>query len=578
MIGKESVHFTSGYRKERLPFGNRNRIAQEAEALRQIREEEETPDRIRQMKTLYYDLDPGRYSEGERFYRQARFMADYEDTYRYRGLFRRYFPTYSAMSGEQLRGYFGFRTRFRKGTPDTEVPISFVYVYAYELINGVGVTAEEGFSRLKELKEQYGEKDIALAQSLISWIRDYIVYYNLGKEAAAEFYDLTSGEHFSSLFQKTDDKGSDEELFAVLSELSSYPISKSQFYKKNPELIHGALNEVWRALSDWYELQGGDGLAEKCCGIKRSTIYRMFRSAVFYDHLKYDSYCYEISPALRFRHENNMWYKESFDKIEKKSSEIGMICRETDRILRIKTGFGRELKQTQTDQNRQDSEIISGAIDRYLKKNEEAKRPVVTIDISKLEEIRLNADLTRDALLVENSEEIDIRVTEPEEIIIKTEDIKSGDIISTEIESTAADTGDEAKNESMAAGAGDEVGIESTAAGAGDEAKTESMTAGAEDGAGIEQTAADTGDGSLSELITEEELFLLRSLLYNLPYRDHFQKLHVSVTILADQINDHLMDLFEDTVIEFTGEEPALVEDYVAELRRLFPEERGTAS
>ena len=40
--------------------------------------------------------------------------------------------------------------------------------------------------------------------------------------------------------------------------------------------------------------------------------------------------------------------------------------------------------------------------------------------------------------------------------------------------------------------------------------------------------------------------------------------------MLADSINEKLMDMIGDVVIEFDGEDPVLVEDYEEELEGLF--------
>ena len=49
------------------------------------------------------------------FCKQGKFMEDFEDDFDYRGEFVRYFPTYQAMNDAQLRGYFSWRTRIRRG-------------------------------------------------------------------------------------------------------------------------------------------------------------------------------------------------------------------------------------------------------------------------------------------------------------------------------------------------------------------------------------------------------------------------------------------------------------------------------
>ena len=40
-------------------------------------------------------------------------------------------------------------------------------------------------------------------------------------------------------------------------------------------------------------------------------------------------------------------------------------------------------------------------------------------------------------------------------------------------------------------------------------------------------------------------------------------------SLLADSINEQLFDSFGDTVIEFDGEDPQIIEDYAEELKGL---------
>lgn len=510
MQGNESVRYTSGYHREKLPRRGWRRIEDEAAALRQIREEEELPDRIRELKALYYELNPGLVSEAERFYRQARFMADYEDGYEFKGLFRRYFPTYSAMTGSQLRGYFGFRTRFRAGRADPDPPISFAYVYAYELIHGIGVTKEGGYEELKRLRRIYGDKDIAFKQGVSGWLRDYVVYYNMGREAAKECFDLGPGEALSALLKEEGMEGG--EIPKAMIRMSSYPVLKSPLYKKDPELMEEVLSGVWTALSEALSGMGSETLQGRCFGPDRTTEYRMFRSAVFFDHLDPGEYVYEVSPAERYRHDALGWHRQirgAFNgslEGDRKSQELGRICRETDRLLRLELRLARELTAKQTDPIY--TEVIQRVIAQILAQRREAARPKITIDMSKLGEIRRDADEIRDALLVEEQE------TEAGDD--KTSDTKTGDI--------------------------------ETAVG------------------------ASTSSHPVIPGWKEEETFLLHSLLYNLPWKEHLREHHQLASVLAEGINDHCMELFQDTVIEFEEEQPVLVEDYITDLKEMLPE------
>ena len=130
-----------GYQETALPFAGREL---------KLPETEKIPERIRKMRHLY---EYGRESVRDRagnFYRQAVFMQDFEDDYPWKGDFFRYFPTYHDLDTRQLRGYFTWRARLRKGD-FRKIPTSAAYIYVYELLNGVG--ADSPGEVLKKLEE-----------------------------------------------------------------------------------------------------------------------------------------------------------------------------------------------------------------------------------------------------------------------------------------------------------------------------------------------------------------------------------------------------------------------------------------
>ena len=82
------------------------------------------------------------------FYKQGMFMKDFEDTYENTAPFSSYFPDYQMMGYDQLRTYFTWRTKVRKGEI-TFISPSYLFLYLYELLNNIGVdNPEDGLHKI----------------------------------------------------------------------------------------------------------------------------------------------------------------------------------------------------------------------------------------------------------------------------------------------------------------------------------------------------------------------------------------------------------------------------------------------
>ena len=130
---KEKVKFVTGYTNSPLSFGGRRR-------------NEQLPEKLQQMKAMYNVFDRRLNSESYYFYRQGKFMEDYEENFEFKGVFNRFFPTYHIMTNDQLRGYFDFRTKIRKCINEdgdilsfVGINVSYLYVYIYEILNMIGI-------------------------------------------------------------------------------------------------------------------------------------------------------------------------------------------------------------------------------------------------------------------------------------------------------------------------------------------------------------------------------------------------------------------------------------------------------
>ena len=59
----------------------------------------------------------------------------------------------------------------------------------------------------------------------------------------------------------------------------------------------------------------------------------------------------------------------------------------------------------------------------------------------------------------------------------------------------------------------------------------------------------------------------LYSLLYGVSFGDKLLKAGKMVSVVAESVNEKLFDFFSDTVIDFDGEKPYIIEDYIDELK-----------
>ena len=140
---------------------------------------EKTPKLLRAMRSLVNSSTNFWQSRSELFLKQARLMANYEDDYDYRGTVNQYFPTYDSLTDPELRGYFTWRTKVRRGEVERR-GMSYASLYAYELLALVGCTSPmDAYERLHIFGHAYGALDPQILRCLKDWERALIIYYGL---------------------------------------------------------------------------------------------------------------------------------------------------------------------------------------------------------------------------------------------------------------------------------------------------------------------------------------------------------------------------------------------------------------
>lgn len=586
------------------------------------------------------------WTEPRLFVQQALLACDYEDDYEYEGEFSHYFPTYRAMSNAQLRGYFAWRTRVRRGVVE-KTSLSFAFVYLYELINGIGSSSpEEGFRKLAAFCEAYRRLDGRIGRYARIWLDDYVVYHGLDRELlgsgsgseggpgaahgvaygepkagtacgdgrteskegkadarASAWRELAYDEALLKLARQEGEEGasgdgakaetpptplSDAELAAVLSALASPRLDRSRFCRERPDDVAFVAARTWRALSAYYRKNRKSTLFQHLFGVRARFSYAMFRSAVFWESAPHPDAEYQVSGLCRYICRGGMWQCEQYYRAGERSSELGRMLRAVDWRMRERAGYPHKLREPRVPK------YLLGIIDKQIDALEaaraaeaaaEAEREArrVSIDFSKLADIRQAAAATREALLVDEEREGGI---DPSPTSISA-DAGGGSAFASEeaggttgrarggegadVRGGQASDGILAASESLQSGRasdfGDARGAEGadlSATPAADAAPTDAAISVA--GAASAASASSPADGPFSA----DELAYLACLLEGASDAERAAVLARAGStdeLMADALNEKLYDALGDIAVEDSGDGPQIIEDYVEDVK-----------
>ena len=369
-------------------------------------------------------------AENQLFVEQALLAASYEDDYEFHGTAQRYFPTYRGLTDQQLRGYFAWRTKARKGNLE-KTSLSFAFLHLYELANSIGpegaVPPEQGLRNLEGFYRAYAKLDERIERYAREWCRDYAIYHGLHEDAERLFYEAsgkTGRVHDEALavLQDFEEQAtrkseapansliSDARLFGALAALSSYRIDQSRMLREDEEAVRSIVCGMWRSLSAYYRTQRKHSLFESLFGVRSAMPHAMFRSAVFLPQGKHPDAVMEIGPVTRFICANGRWRCERLYHVTDRSRKLGALLKAADDRLRERLGVEPRLKDVSAP--KYVMRIIDKQIDAAMEKRQaqaeaeerarlEAERRNVSIDFSKLSGIRAEAALSCEALLVD---------------------------------------------------------------------------------------------------------------------------------------------------------------------------------
>jgi len=368
------------------------------------------PQEIRQMRTLSgFNSLSGTRSMESLFYQQGKYMEYYSDDFPENVACGRTTPMYYNMKNDELRCYFTWRTRYRQGALPA-AQNAFLLLYAFELLNLIGVqTAEEGYTMLEKLLEDYGQSFPAIRRQLIQWLPDFAAYYELpariddSREAAA----ITILRHSAH---------TDEELLLALDMLSRYHLKDSRLFLARPAETAAVLKAVYQAMLTHYAETKKLSFPAFLLGEQKRQQHIMFEGAVFHHRTLQKNRDVRLSPLCTYHCFNGEWAKETFCS-DPRSDRIGALLRTFDSVLREALNFKGKLKAGELPEG--DEEVIRLAVREYYEEQKRKNAPVIRLDESELAAIRAAAAHTTDMLTLpedeaEPAETIAAPVSQPE--------------------------------------------------------------------------------------------------------------------------------------------------------------------
>ena len=447
-----------------------------------------TPPEYGKMQRLISSRDKLFMPSAQIFCKQGKYMEDFCDSFDRPVACNRYFPTYRDLTLPQLRTYFTWRTGVRKGEIK-ETSLSYAFLYIYELLNLIGVkNAEEGFLKLKDFCEKYSELDMRIVPYTVIWLTDFAAYYGIPHNLTEGLYGLKNDDALLTLMNYKNETA--EDLLSALGCFSSYPTENSAFYKKHKDETAKTVYRLFCSLAEYYENKEGGDIFIRLFAKPVKEKYFIFRSAVFYAKKSHPDCVYEISPILKYSCKNGEWTVTRFFPIKDKAGKIGELLKATDYYLRKQYGHKSSLKKPELSSLFE--EMIKKAVNEQYREGLEREKPVISIDISKLQSIRDTSEVTRDKLIVEEETEEPVTPATP-----------------------------------------------------------------------IEEPQE---SGILKSPLKEIMIALLKGENAETVAR----KNGIMLSVAVEEINETLFEDFGDTVIDFDGDTPIIIEDYENELKGMF--------
>ena len=517
-------------------------------------------------------------SSSELFYKQAKYMEDFTDSYGEKEAFHMYYPFYQHMSYEQLRTYFTWRNKFRKGIVEP-ASVSYLFVYVYELLHNIGVRdPAEGLDMLLAVWNSCLDFAPMLESYLPGWFKDYHIYYNLPQN----FSDFVKEQNLYRYFPVPYlfDESIDNSL-ELWNGISGYDITKSIFYNQgNEQLMKDCFDAVLKGIKKFCIENKLDYNSLFVYTVSRRTIWQPFKQALFFDwHKQEEGYSVSIPGQGEYYYKNNRFASSVPIYYSLQKDLVGYIIKKTEACLRKQTNYKNKLTPVHRphfyESFRELKELdkkgigLAFAIENAVAdfhKHQNLK--VVTVDIGNLDRIRQEALGIQEKLIVpEDDGVVRIGRGQEQQIPAAALSVASGSGPYSAEKIAASDF--IAENDELPK---DDLPIEAEA-----EAETEAKTALASSSQSLVKPSSSSdmteaaldGWASLKISLSGLELETLTLLASGeADIKAYADKNDIMLEVLADSINEKACDHIGDSILD-TGDGMSIYEEYKDNIKKM---------
>ena len=234
-----------------------------------------------------------------------------------------------------------------------------------------------------------------MRSNLHRWMMGHAVLHGVSSALARQYMDpslMAKDDALAAL--RHPEEAADEEIFSALCVFGGKKLESSPVITKAREQGQRLFAELWRHAAKTSVIEGKD-MFTACFGEQKTFLWHPLANAVYWEEQRHPDADVVWDACRSFHCRNGVWYEKRYDQLYFDQRRLQALLHEADRLFR------RELKTNHYLRQKADEAWATPLAQAAIHAWRQASRPAVTIDLSELEQIRLDAMQTRDSLLIE---------------------------------------------------------------------------------------------------------------------------------------------------------------------------------